>query len=113
MEESERRHELTIIEKKMVVRCYTFLDKYKKEDCFARNCTRKLVELCIGMKEATVARVMQAYNENPDEVFQVSCDNFNLTLTFQLIIKINILLGKAKYTWSAPRVLCRRDCTDH
>ncbi|KAG2983504.1 hypothetical protein PC119_g20580 [Phytophthora cactorum] len=70
MEESERRHELTIIEKKMVVRCYTFLDKYKKEDCFARNRTRKLVELCIGMKEATVARVMQAYNENPDEVFQ-------------------------------------------
>ncbi|KAG3028833.1 hypothetical protein PC116_g11545 [Phytophthora cactorum] len=70
MEESECRHELTIIEKKMVVRCYTFLDKYKKEDCFAGNRTRKLVELCIGVKKATVARVMQTYNENPEEVFQ-------------------------------------------
>ncbi|KAG4043158.1 hypothetical protein PC123_g21368 [Phytophthora cactorum] len=70
MEESECRHELTIIEKKMVVRCYTFLDKYKKEDCFAGNRTRKLVELCIGVKKATVVRVMQTYNENPEEVFQ-------------------------------------------
>ncbi|RAW36107.1 hypothetical protein PC110_g7611 [Phytophthora cactorum] len=72
MEESECRHELTIIEKKMVVRCYTFLDKYKKEDCFAGNRTRKLVELCIGVKKATVARVMQTYNENPEEVFQIN-----------------------------------------
>ncbi|KAG4247294.1 hypothetical protein PC116_g4938 [Phytophthora cactorum] len=30
--------------------------------------TRKLVELRIGVKKATVARVMQAYNENPEEV---------------------------------------------
>ncbi|KAG3201347.1 hypothetical protein PC129_g23545 [Phytophthora cactorum] len=53
----------------MVVRCYTFLVKYNKEDYFAGDRTRKLVELCIGVKEATVARVMQAYNENLEEVF--------------------------------------------
>ncbi|KAE9036237.1 hypothetical protein PR003_g7512 [Phytophthora rubi] len=72
MEGDESRHELTIMEKKMVVKCYTFLEKYQKEECFAGTRTRNLVEDCIGVKEATVARVMKAYKENAEAVFQAS-----------------------------------------
>ncbi|KAG1693035.1 hypothetical protein DVH05_024071 [Phytophthora capsici] len=73
MEEVVPRREITIAEKKMVVKCYQFFELEKAAGNYRGSRTREIVLQCIGVKPATVARVWEDYKRDPQH-FLEACD---------------------------------------
>eukprot|EP00644_Phytophthora_capsici_P003255 jgi/Phyca11/102749/e_gw1.7.674.1 len=75
MEEDAPRHELTIAEKKIVVKCYQFFELAKAAENYRGSRTREIVHKCIGVKPTTVARVWGYYKRDSQRFLEVGDDH--------------------------------------
>lgn len=67
----EDRHELTAIERQLIIRAHTFFSIMKKQGRFKGQRARELVAQCLGYGEMTVVRTLDQYYEDPESLNEV------------------------------------------
>ncbi|KAG3067673.1 hypothetical protein PI124_g21761 [Phytophthora idaei] len=67
----DAREEMTLGQKRLVVRCYQFMDSKEARAAFGIHRTRELVAKCLGIAHGTVSTVMATYNADNTTNFEV------------------------------------------